>query len=284
MTVSELVGRLPDILAGRDLRKVIDRICEARKKGRPVVIGIGGHVIKVGLGPLIGNLIDRGVVTAVAMNGAAAIHDLEMALIGETSEDVAEGIEEGTFGMADETGTAFAEASQTASTDGTGLGTALAQWLASKKAPHSSASVLCKAADHGVPCTVHIALGADIVHMHPRMDGATTGKASMTDFHILTAVIGDLEGGVYINLGSAAFLPEVFLKALNLARNLGKKVRRFTTVNMDMIQHYRPRVNVVQRPTRTGGEGFALTGHHEIMLPLLAAAVLDRLGKEHDSH
>jgi len=279
MTVGSFMDSVPDILAGRDLKKIVAHICEARRAGRPLVVAIGGHVIKVGLGPLICDLIDRGVVTAVAMNGAAAIHDLEMALIGETSEDVADGIEDGTFGMANETGTAFAEASLKAAKDGGGLGAALAEWLISKGAPHAEVSILCRAARANVPCTVHVSIGADIVHMHPKMDGAATGKATMNDFHILTSVVGDLEGGVYINLGSAALMPEVFLKALNLARNLGRTVRKFTTVNMDMIQHYRPRVNVVQRPTKTGGEGFALTGHHEIMFPLLAAAVLDGLGK-----
>jgi hypothetical protein len=201
-------------------------------------------------------------------------------MIGETSEDVGDGLEEGSFGMAHETGSAFSEASKMASNEGCGFGKALAEWLVAKGEPNLERSVLCRAARTGAPCTVHVAIGADIVHMHPEMDGAATGKASMNDFHVLTSVVGDLEGGVFINLGSAVLLPEVFLKALNLARNLGKEVKNFTTVNMDMIQHYRPRVNVVQRPTATGGEGFALTGHHEIMLPLLAAAVLDGLGKD----
>jgi len=280
MKVVDLLGSMPDILASKDLNRVVDAICDARKVGKEVVLSMGGHVIKVGLGPLVADLIDRGIITAVAMNGAAAIHDLEIALIGETSEDVADGLKDGRFGMADETGKAFAKASEDASTSDMGLGEALGRWISKKKAPHMEASVLFRAFRACVPCTVHVALGADIVHMHPSMDGGSTGKATMTDFQGLATVLGDLEGGVFINLGSAVLLPEVFVKALNLARNLGKKVNMFTTVNMDMIQHYRPGVNVVRRPTDTGGEGYALTGHHEIMVPLLAVAVLDKLGED----
>jgi hypothetical protein len=279
MKVAELLGSMPDILASRDLNMVVDAICEARNGGKEVVLSMGGHVIKVGLGPLVADLVDRGVVTAVAMNGAAAIHDLEIALIGETSEDVADGLKDGRFGMADETGKAFAEASEDAAASDKGLGEALGSWISSKGAPHMEASVLFRAFRACVPCTVHVALGADIVHMHPSMDGAATGKATMNDFQGLATVLGGLEGGVFINLGSAVLLPEVFVKALNLARNLGMKVDGFTTVNMDMIQHYRPGVNVVRRPTATGGKGYAITGHHEIMLPLLAVAVLDKLGE-----
>jgi hypothetical protein len=280
MGVLELVESMPDILASKDFRKVVDAICTARTEGRPVVLAIGGHVIKVGLGPLISDLIDKGIVTAVVMNGAAAIHDLEVALISETSEDVAHGLKDGRFGMAHETGNAFAEASEQAASSDKGLGEALGEWLSRAGPPHMESSVLFRTFRACVPCTVHVAMGADIVHMHPEMDGAATGKATMNDFHLLTSVLGDLEGGVFVNMGSAVLLPEVFVKALNLARNLGHGVDRFTAVNMDMIQHYRPGVNVVKRPTGTGGEGYAITGHHEIMLPLLAVAILERLGEE----
>jgi pterin-4a-carbinolamine dehydratase len=280
MTAKDLIDAMPDILASKDLRKVADAICGAREADRPVVLAMGGHVIKVGLGPLVADLVDRGIVTAVAMNGAAAIHDLEVALIGGTSEDVADGLKDGDFGMADETGKAFAEASEEAASENIGLGEALGRWLSKEDADHCEASVLFRTFKAAVPCTVHVAMGADIVHMHPSMDGATTGKATMRDFHTFASVLGELEGGVFINTGSAVVLPEVFVKALNLARNLGRKVKRFTTVNMDMIQHYRPGVNVVRRPTGSDGEGYALTGHHEIMIPLLSVAVLDRLGDD----
>jgi deoxyhypusine synthase len=280
MGVLGLVHSMPDILASKDFRKVVEAIRMARVGERPVVLAIGGHVIKVGLGPSIADLVDRGIMTTVVMNGAAAIHDLEVALISETSEDVAHGLKDGRFGMAHETGMAFAEAAKKAAASETGLGEALGEWLAKEGPPHVEASVLYRTFKAGVPCTVHVAMGADIVHMHPEMDGAATGKATMNDFHLLTSVLGDLEDGVFINMGSAVLLPEVFVKALNLARNLGHKVDKFTTVNMDMIQHYRPGVNVVRRPTDTGGEGYAITGHHEIMFPLLAVAVLEMIGDD----
>lgn len=275
MTVKELIARMPSVLAAKDLREVAAAIARARKAGRPVILAFGGHVIKTGLSPIIIGLMEEGVITTVAMNGAAAIHDLEIGLAGRTSEDVEGYLKDGLFGMARETG----EHMNAAAVDGRrdGFGAALGARIS--RFPCSDRSVLAATHRLGIPATVHVSIGADIVHSHPSADGAAIGEASLTDFKLLTSQISGLEGGVYINLGSAVMMPEVFVKALNLARNLGAKVGRFTTVNMDMIQHYRPRVNVVNRPTSEGGKGYAITGHHEIMFPLVAAAVLDEMGK-----
>ncbi|MBI2369213.1 MAG: hypothetical protein HYV08_03080 [Deltaproteobacteria bacterium] len=256
---------------------MVARIVEARRAGRPVVMGIGGHVIKVGLSPLLVDLMERGVLTALAMNGSGIIHDFELALVGHTSEEVEEVLGEGAFGMAEETGRILHEAIAAGARDGLGLGEAVGRRLAAMDLPHAEMSLLLAGHRLGVPVTVHVALGADIIHMHPAVDGAAVGAASHRDFLRFAGVIAALEGGVYLNVGSAVIMPEVFVKALSLVRNLGHEVRRFTTVNLDFIQHYRPRVNVVQRPTQQGGEGYALTGHHEIMLPLLCAAVLEAL-------
>lgn len=273
MTVKELISRMPSILAAKDLREVAVAIAKARKAGRPVILAFGGHVIKTGLSPVIIGLMEGRVITTVALNGAAAIHDLEIGLIGRTSEDVEDYLKDGLFGMARETGEHMNGAAAEGRKDG--FGAALGARIS--KFPNADMSVLAAAHRLGIPATVHVSLGADIVHSHPSADGAAIGEASLTDFKILTSQISELEGGVYINLGSAVMMPEVFVKALNLARNLGAKVERFTAVNMDMIQHYRPRVNVVNRPTSEGGRGYAITGHHEIMFPLLAAAVLEEM-------
>lgn len=271
---------LPDILAVKTLRAVVQSIVSAHRRGRPVVVGIGAHVIKVGLAPIVADLMERGVVTAVAMNGAGIIHDFELALMGHTSEEVDAEIDDGRFGMAEETGRMLNEAIVRGAKDGHGLGEAVGRYLhrEAQTFPHRSTSLLATGARLGIPVTVHVALGTDIIHMHPSADGAAIGATSLLDFRRLAAVVAGMEGGVYLNLGSAVILPEVFLKAVSLGRNLGHPLSDITTVNMDFLSHYRPSTNVVRRPTQKGGRGYSLTGHHEIMLPLLAAAVLEELG------
>lgn len=271
------LSSLPDVLASRDFMSVADAIVVARKKGKPVILGMGAHPIKVGLSPLIVDLINRDVITAVASNGACLVHDFELAYAGRTSEDVAEGLCRGMFGMVEETGRMINEAVNRGVGKGLGIGAAMGEFIDKGKFKHSGFSIFRAAYNKKIPATVHVALGADIIHMHPEADGAMIGKGSMRDFLLLASVLGDLEGGVYINLGSAVVLPEVFLKALTVARNLGRKADRITTVNMDFFQHYRARENVLKRPTMMKGASFALTGHHEIMFPLLAAAVTERL-------
>jgi hypothetical protein len=266
---------LPDVLAARDLRAVIADIAAAAGR-RAVVVLLGGHVIKTGLGPLLVHLLERGVVSHVAMNGAAAIHDFELAAFGGTSEDVAAGLGDGTFGMAEETGTEMNAAIAAGRGEGLGLGEALARWLDRRRVlPGRGACVLLAALRRGAPATVHVALGADIIHQHPAADGGATGEATFRDFRRLAAALPALhDGGVVVNLGSAVIMPEVFLKALTVARNLGEgKPTGFTAVDCDMIRHYRPRLNVVQRPTQAGGKGYLLTGHHELLMPLLVWGV-----------
>ncbi|MBI5102857.1 MAG: hypothetical protein HZB33_13620 [Nitrospirae bacterium] len=274
-TLPAFLEKLPQSLAAKDLRKVADEIVSARKNGRPVVLGMGAHAVKLGLSPLIIDLLNREIITAVATNGACAIHDYEIALAGHTSEDVGPELCKGTFGMARETGRGLNQAINKGVKKGLGIGGAVGEAISGRRFRHRDKSIFAAAHDIGVPVTVHIAIGTDIIHMHPEADGASLGKGSMTDFRLFASVVFDLEGGVYINLGSAVILPEVFLKALNIARNLGNKVEDFTTVNMDFIQHYRPGQNVLKRPTASAGRNYALTGHHEIMFPLLCAAVLE---------
>jgi len=266
---------LPDVLAARDVRAVVADVAAAARR-KAVVTLLGGHVIKVGLGPLLIHLLDRGVLTHVAMNGAAAIHDFELAAFGGTSEDVAAGLGDGTFGMAEETGREMNAAIAAGRGEGMGLGEALAHWLDRRGAvPGRDACVLLAAWRRGIPVTVHVALGADIIHQHPDADGAATGELTFRDFRRLAAALPALDhGGVVLNLGSAVVLPEVFLKALTVARNLGGgKPTHFTAVDCDMIRHYRPRLNVVQRPTQEGGAGYLLTGHHELLVPLIVWGV-----------
>ncbi|PYP11090.1 MAG: hypothetical protein DMD59_03670 [Gemmatimonadetes bacterium] len=273
---------LPSILAAQDLRYVVDQIVAARRGERAIVAMLGGHVVKVGLGPLLITLMRQRAITAVAMNGSAAIHDFELAAYGGTSEDVAAGLGDGTFGMAEETGremnAALARGAQTQH----GAGEALVEYLGARKdLPGRDVSILLASAELGVPVTVHAAIGAEIIHQHPTADGAAIGATSHRDFKRLAAVLPDLdEGGVVLNLGSAVVMPEVFLKALTIARNLnGGRPKNFTACDCDMQRHYRPRVNVVERPTLAGGRGIQLTGHHEILFPLIAWAVLSRLEK-----
>ncbi len=273
LTVRAWLDGLPDILAAGDLRDAAARIARALRRGRPVVLGMGAHPIKVGLGPLIVDLIERGRLAAVAMNGACLVHDFEMAWGGRTSEDVGPGLDVGLFGMARETGEFLNRATREGVAAGVGLGRAIGDAIEAARLPNRGTSILAAAARAPIPATVHVAVGTDIIHMHPDADGAAIGEGSLRDFRLLAGVVGGLDGGVYLNLGSAVVLPEVFVKALNLARNLGRAVRRLTTIDMDFTRHYRPTVNVIARPTATGGRGIALTGHHEIMFPLLWAAV-----------
>lgn len=272
---------LPDILAVKTLREVAQAITKAHRHGRPVIVGMGAHVVKVGLGPLLVDLMERGIVTALAMNGAVIIHDFELAFMGHTSEEVDAEIDSGRFGMAEETGRLLNEAVTLGMKEGHGLGESLGLYINRHKQqfPHRATSLLATGARLGLPVTVHVAIGTDIIHMHPSADGAAIGAGSLLDFRRLAAVVSDMEGGVYLNLGSAVILPEVFLKAVSLGRNLGHPLANITTVNMDFLTHYRPMTNVVRRPTQKGGKGYALTGHHEIMVPLLAAAVLEELAR-----
>ena len=276
MRVADFLRGLPDILAAKDFRTVAQQIAARHRAGKRVVLGMGAHPIKVGLSPLIIDLMQRGILSAVAMNGAAIIHDFELAYAGETSEDVAANLADGRFGMAEDTGRFLNEAISDARDD-EGLGAAVGNAIRQARLPHTRLSILAAGARLRVPVTVHVAVGTDIIHMHPSADGAAIGAASLRDFRALAAVVGGLHGGVFINLGSAVLIPEVFVKALNLARNVGKRVDKLLTVDMDFIRHYRPQMNVVQRPTAGGGRGYHFTGHHEIMFPLLCAAVLEYL-------
>jgi hypothetical protein len=278
---SAFVAALPDVLAARDLRAVISGVAAAARGRHGVVLLVGGPVVKVGLGPLLRALLARGVVTHVAMNGAAAIHDYELAAFGGTSEDVESGLADGSFGMAEETGAEMNAAIAAAAQSARGMGEGLALALSKRSGlPGREASVLVAAHEAGVPVTVHAAIGAEIIHQHPSADGAALGATSHRDFRRLAASLPSLDhGGAVLNLGSAVVLPEVFLKALTIARNLGEgRPTHFLAADFDMQRHYRPRVNVVQRPTRAGGSGYLLTGHHELLLPLLVWGVLDALG------
>lgn len=270
---------LPDILAGKNLKEVVRRIGQARRAGKPVILGMGAHPIKVGLNPLIIHLMKKRAIQTVAMNGAGIIHDFEVAYAGQTSEDVAAQIGKGTFGMAEETGTLLNQAITEGAGKGWGIGRSVGEMILKKKLPHRNLSITAAGVRLGIPVTVHVAIGTDIIHMHPKADGEAIGKGSLLDFRLFASAISGLEGGVYINLGSAVILPEVFLKALTLVRNLGHRVRNFTTVNLDFLAHYRPLTNVVNRPTREGGKGFHFTGHHEIMFPLFCAAILEEIKK-----
>jgi hypothetical protein len=272
---------LPDVLVARDFRAVVDAIVSAAARRRGVIVMLGGHVVKTGLAPLFIDLMRRRVITHVAMNGSAAIHDYEMARFGSTSEDVATGLRDGTFGMAEETGREMNAAFASGMGAEQGMGEALGRALTARSdLANPELSILLGAFTLGVPTTVHAALGAEIIHQHPAANGAAIGDTSHRDFRRLAASCADLdEGGVVLNLGSAVIMPEVFLKALTIARNLGDgRPQNFVSVDLDMQRHYRPRMNVVQRPTLQSGKGYEITGHHEIMVPLLAWAVVERLG------
>ena len=278
MTVSELLKCLPDQMGGRSLNRVVDAVAAARAKGKPVVMAMGAHVIKCGLQPVLKSLIEADVISAIALNGAGIVHDYEISLIGATSEDVGAVLHTGNFGMAEETGRDLNRAIKEGVTANLGLGEAVGRFILANNNPYREQSLIATCVERGIPVTVHVAMGTDIIHQHPTADGADIGEASFRDFRLLAGIVSQLgDGGVYFNIGSAVLLPEVFLKALSIAQNLGHQVDHFTTVNMDMQQHYRPLQNVVQRPTSGESRGYTLTGHHEIMLPLLAAAILDRV-------
>ncbi|MEQ1852488.1 MAG: hypothetical protein ABMA01_12970 [Chthoniobacteraceae bacterium] len=266
---------LPDFLAVQDLRHVVGAIAAAVRNRRPVLLMMGAHVIKVGLNPLIVDAMRRGIISAVAFNGAGAIHDFELCYQGETSEDVQRGLNDGSFGMVDETGRMMNATLAEGVARGLGAGRALGE--RARSFPNAHLSIMATGAELGMPVTVHIGIGTDIIHQHPTTDGAVLGLASYRDFQTFAAVCAQLEGGVVLNVGSAVIMPEVFLKALTIARNLGHKVEKFTTATMDMTRHYRPAENVQRRPTALGGKGVYIVGHHEINLPLLFAAVTEAL-------
>jgi len=269
---------LPQILAGNDFRSVVSAVVQARKNNHPVILGFGAHVLKCGLSPVLIDLAKRGIVTAFATNGSGGIHDFELALIGETSEDVAAGLKDGTFGMVKETGELMHTAINRALTRvDAGLGELFGEYLEEIEAPFRDLSVAVAARRLGIPFCVHVAMGTDIIHMHPTADGAALGRASFNDFKLLCGAVKELSGGVYLNVGSAVVLPEVFLKAFTVAQNLGAQLTGYTTVNMDMIAHYRSGENVVRRPASVAGQGFNLIGRHEILIPLLAQALVEEL-------
>jgi hypothetical protein len=275
--VRSLIQGLPNILGAQNLKAIAQKIAHAHRANKTVLLGMGAHPIKVGLSPLIIDFMERGIIDGVALNGAGVIHDFELAYAGQTSEDVAASLQDGSFGMAEETGTFINEAIIEGCKRELGIGAAVGNAIIQQKLPHRKLSILAAGARLGVPITSHIAIGTDIIHMHPKADGKALGDCSLRDFHTFTSVVATLGGGVYLNFGSAVVLPEVFLKALSLARNLGHPVQNLTTVNLDFLPHYRPLTNVVSRPTLQSGKGYHLTGHMEIMVPLLFSAVLEVL-------
>jgi hypothetical protein len=274
-TIGTFVDSLPNILAAADFKAVVRAVVNAKQGNRGIVWGIGAHVIKTGLGPILVDLMQRGFVSAIATNGAAVIHDFEVALVGATSEDVDEALGPGRFGMADETGRVLNGVITKGVAGGLGVGLAVGQFLLESDPPFARMSVLTAAARLKIPVTVHVAIGTDVIHMHPAASGAALGEGSLRDFRYLVANVARLERGVYLNCGSAVVLPEVFLKAVALARNRGLALADLTTVNLDFVRLYRPQTNVVTRPTADSGRGYSLVGHHEIMIPLLAAAIVD---------
>jgi len=276
------ITALPDVLKAQDFRRVVDAVVRAAKRKRAVIVMLGGHVVKTGIGPVLVDLMKRGVITHLAMNGSAAIHDYEIARFGGTSEDVAAGLKDGSFGMAEETGRGLNEAFIAGQTHGWGMGESVARALeGTPQLAHPEHSIILAAHRHWLPVTVHAALGAEIIHQHPAASGAAIGDTSHRDFRRLAASCEELhQGGVVLNLGSAVIMPEVFLKALTVARNVnGGKPTDFTTADFDMQRHYRPSENVVRRPVLAGGEGFQITGHHELMIPLLGWAVAEALDR-----
>jgi hypothetical protein len=276
----DFLDSLPDVLVARDFLRVVDAVVDAARRGKAVVVMLGGHVVKTGCAPVLIDLFRRRIVTQLAMNGSAAIHDYEIARFGGTSEDVAAGLRDGTFGMAEETGRGLNDAFAAGMREGWGMGESVGRALdAEPSLAHPELSVLLNAWRLGVPATVHAALGAEIIHQHPAANGAAIGDTSHRDFRRLAGALPALDdGGVVLNLGSAVIMPEVFLKALTIARNLHDgRPQGFVTCDLDMQRHYRPRMNVVQRPTLQSGRGYEITGHHEIMVPLLAWAVVERL-------
>ncbi|MFQ5901218.1 MAG: hypothetical protein ACE5IH_06650 [Thermodesulfobacteriota bacterium] len=274
----EFLATLPDILGSKNLKEIVSAIALAHRSKRMILFGMGAHVMKVGLSPIIIDLMERGIIGGIALNGAGIVHDFEVAYAGCTSEDVDEAIDDGRFGMAEETGQMINEAIVEGVKKGWGIGRSIGEKMLEVGLPHNRFSIIAAGVRIGIPITVHVAIGTDIFHYHPAVDGGALGEGGLTDFRIFSKMVASLDGGVYMNIGSAVVLPEVFLKALTLARNMGNRVDQLTTVNMDFIQHYRPLTNVVRRPVRKGGKGYSLTGHHEIMIPLLSAALIEELG------
>lgn len=275
--LNDFLSSLPGILIGKDFREVVDRIAKAVKQKKMILLGMGAHPIKVGLNPILIDLMERGILKGIAMNGACLVHDVEIAMVGHTSEEVEEELNQGTFGMVKETQETINHAIREGVQKGWGIGESMGRTLLTGHFPYRHLSLLAAGQRLGIPITVHIAIGTDITHMGPSADGSAIGKGSLQDFRMFASLVSKLEKGVYINLGSAVILPEVFLKAFALAKNLGHPLSNLTTVNMDFIYQYRPSVNVVRRPTLKGGKGYTLIGHHEIMFPLLAAAVIERI-------
>ncbi len=274
ISLKKFYQTLPNILAAKDLLALAKSINQAKKRKKLVLVMMGAHVIKCGLSPLIIDLMKNGIIKAVALNGAGIVHDFELAFCGNTSEDVSCGLENGSFGMAYETGAYLNSAIIEGAKSNLGLGQSVGKMISKENLPYKNLSILCSGIKYKLPVTVHVAIGTDIIHQHPNCDGASVGKTSLTDFRILAEQITKLnEGGVVINIGSAVILPEVFLKALTVARNLGFKVKNFTAANFDMFPHYRPRQNVIGRPILCGGTGYNFIGHHEIMIPLLYGVI-----------
>ncbi|MEP6923803.1 MAG: hypothetical protein ABI954_05020 [Pyrinomonadaceae bacterium] len=275
-SLKTFLDKLPNILAVKSLREIAAQIRRAKDLRKPIVWGIGGHIIKTGVAPILIDLLKRGFVSAIVSNGSVLVHDTEIALVGFTSEDVDATLGSGDFGAAKETGEILNAAAKSGMKDGLGLGEAMGREIIAQNPPHAEFSLLCQTYQNQIPFTAHLAIGADIGHFHASCDGAALGATSHTDFKLFCSIVRELDGGgVYLNLGSAVILPEIFLKAVTVVRNLGYPLTDFTTANFDFIQHYRPQTNVVRRPTANGaGRGFSITGHHEIMIPLLAAQIL----------
>jgi hypothetical protein len=273
--VRGLLSSLPSVLAAADFNAVVGAIGEARRGGRALIWGLGAHVIKTGLSPVLVDLMERGFVSAIATNGAGIIHDFEIALAGATSEDVDAGLGPGQFGMAEETATLLNKAINDGASTGLGFGQSVGRFLSERHPQYERFSIAASAWRLQIPLTVHVAIGTDIIHMHPLASGAAIGETSLRDFRYFTSAVAHLERGVYLNCGSAVVLPEVFLKAVALARNQGRSLDGLTTVNLDFLRHYRPLTNVVSRPTAGVGRGYAITGHHELLIPLLAAALIE---------
>ncbi len=275
MRIRDFMNSLPSQLAAKDLLALSRAICASLRNNRPVMLAMGAHVIKVGLNPIIIDLLRKGIISSISLNGAGIIHDCETAMAGKTSEDVALALKDGSFGAARETGEFINRAITDAADQETGLGRGVGMALLKQGFQYNHMSILATCAELDVPVTVHVAVGTDIIHLHPAADGAAIGKTSHLDFRIFSTLVSRLSGGIFLNVGSAVILPEVFLKALTLVRNLGHEVREITTANFDFIRHYRPLTNVVHRPTLEGGRGFHFTGHHELMIPLLFSFVLE---------
>jgi len=269
---------LPETLAGSDLKELVSHITRAHRNGKPVLLMMGAHIIKVGLSPIVIELINKKIIQGIALNGAGAIHDVELTYFGKTSEDVTSYLRDGRFGMAKETADILNKTVQKGNSQSLGFGECLGKRITEDNPTHKGLSILARAYESGIPVTIHIAVGTDIVHQHESADGAAIGEASLRDFRIFAHLISLIDrGGVVMLFGSSVILPEVFLKALTVARNISGDVNHFITASFDMIEHYRPKVNVVERPTEQGGKGYSFIGHHEIMMPLLSAAILDEL-------